>query len=338
MKLVIFPAVEEERFRRIARAVTGEVVNAAGEEEALCAIDEADAFFGKISPRLLDVARRLRWIQSPTASLEHFIFPELVRHPSTLTNMRGIFSDVITDHVIGYILSFARNLHIYARRQAEHRWEPVGGEAARAGFESGPGRVSALDLATIHLPGKALGIVGFGSIGREVGRRAVAFGLEVLATDPRARELSERRQTAGEPEEVWPPGRLEELLGASDFVCIAAPHTPETYKLFRRPQFRRMKASAYLINIGRGVIVDLADLVSALEANEIAGAALDVFEEEPLPADHPLWAMENVIITPHVAGCSPVLAERHLGVLLENIERFQAGRPLLNVVGKERWY
>jgi phosphoglycerate dehydrogenase-like enzyme len=121
-------------------------------------------------------------------------------------------------------------------------------------------------------------------------------------------------------------------------VVIAAPHTPETYKLFRRPQLQRMKRSAYLINIGRGAIVDLADLTAALQVGEIAGAGLDVFETEPLPAEHPLWAMENVILTPHVAGYSPRIAERHLGVLLENIRRFRTGEPLLNVVNKATWF
>ena len=125
----------------------------------------------------------------------------------------------------------------------------------------------------------------------------------------------------------------------SDYVVIAAPHTPQTAKLFRRPQFQQMKRDAYLINIGRGAIVDLADLTAALEAKEIAGAALDVFETEPLPATHPLWKMpERVILTPHVAGYSPRIAERHLAVLLNNIGRFVLGDSLRNVAEKDKWY
>jgi phosphoglycerate dehydrogenase-like enzyme len=156
--------------------------------------------------------------------------------------------------------------------------------------------------------------------------------MRVVAVDP---------ATAAPPPGVaalWRPDRLDDLLATSDFVVIAAPHTPETYKLFRRGQFRRMKRTAYLINIGRGVIVDLADLTAALRAGEIAGAGLDVFETEPLPPDHPLWRMENVIITPHVAGASPRIAERHLEVLLDNIVRFRAGEPLRNVASKTAWY
>jgi phosphoglycerate dehydrogenase-like enzyme len=121
-------------------------------------------------------------------------------------------------------------------------------------------------------------------------------------------------------------------------VVIAAPHTPRTEKLFRRAQFAKMKRSAYLINVGRGVIVDLTDLTAALDAREIAGAALDVCEVEPLPPDHPLWQRENVILTPHVAAASTRIAERHLAILLENVRRFAAGEPLLNVVDKRRWF
>jgi phosphoglycerate dehydrogenase-like enzyme len=156
--------------------------------------------------------------------------------------------------------------------------------------------------------------------------------MRVLAVDPVQTQAPEGVA------QLWRPERLPELLASSDFVVIAAPHTPETYKLFRRAQLRQMKRTAYLINIGRGAIVDLADLTAALDAGEIAGAGLDVFEVEPLPADHPLWQMENVILTPHIAGYSPRIAERHLGVLLENLRRFQRGEPLLNVVDKARWF
>jgi phosphoglycerate dehydrogenase-like enzyme len=315
----------------VAAAAGMQIVNAADEAEAASAIEDADAFFGKITPALLRRAPRLRWIQSPTASLEHYIFPELVEHPCVLTNMRGLFSDVIADQVLGYVLCFARNLHRYLRNQLAARWEPVGGEAERVSFAAGPGVVTAIDRAHLHLADAALGIVGLGHIGAEIARRALAFGMRIIAVDP-------MRTTA--PEGVaalWKPERLMDLLAESDFVAIAAPHTPQTVKLFRRPQFQRMKRTAYLINIGRGAIVDLADLIAALQAGEIAGAALDVFETEPLPGDHPLWKMDNVILTPHVAGYSPRIAERHLGVLLENIARFQKGEPLKNVVNKALW-
>ena len=332
MKLVIHPAVDAERFKKIAASAGEmEVVNAADAPEALAQIADADAFFGKITPELLRAAQRLRWVQSPTASLEHYVFPELIEHPCVLTNMRGLFNDVIADHVFGFILCFARNLHRYIRNQVDCRWQPVGGET-NPDFVTGASVVTGRDLAHLHLADATLGIVGLGSIGGEIARRGVAFGMEVIAVDP--------AQAQGPPgvAAVWRPDRLPDLLAQSDFVVIAAPHTPQTAKMFRREQFRQMKRTAYLINIGRGAIVDLADLTAALQSREIAGAGLDVFEIEPLPSDHPLWRMENVIITPHVAGHSPRVPERHLAVLLDNVGRFVRGEPLRNVVNKALWF
>ena len=333
MKLVIHPPVELDRLNKIvAASPTLSVVNATSDALALCEVPDADAFFGKLTQPLLAASRKLRWVQSPTASLEHYIFPELVAHPCVLTNMRGLFSDVIADHVFGYIICFARHIHHYIRNQIAKRWEPVGGDANRSTFAAGPGTVNAIDRAHIHLADATLGIVGLGQIGSEIARRGLAFGMRVLAVDPVQTEAPVGVAA------LWKLDRLTDLLGQCDFVVVAAPHTPQTVKMFRRAQFQQMKPSSFFINIGRGATVELADLAAALQAGEIAGAGLDVFETEPLPADHPLWRMENVIITPHVAGYSPRIAERHLAVLLENIGRFVRGEPLKNVVNKERWF
>jgi phosphoglycerate dehydrogenase-like enzyme len=334
MKLIIHPPVEPERLDRItAAAGLMAVVNADDEEHALRHMPDAVAFFGKITPRLLAAAPKLRWVQAPTASLEHYLFPELVAHPCVLTNMRGLFSDVIADQVMGYVVCLARNLHVYVLQAAAGRWAPVGGEAARVDLASGPGTVGAIDRAHRHLADATLGVVGLGAIGREVARRAAAFGMRVIAIDPRPTDR---------PPEVaalWPVEGLPQLLGQSDYVVIAAPHTPQSAAMFRRPQFQQMRRDAYLINVGRGAIVVLDDLVAALEAGEIAGAALDVFEAEPLPPDHALWRMPGrVILTPHVAGYSPRIASRHLEALLDNVGRFVRGEPLRNVVDKEQWY
>ena len=328
MKIVIHPAVEDARLAKIREAAgTAAVVNAAGDEDALASIQDADGFLGKITPRLLAAAKRLRWIQSFTASLEHYVFPELVDHPCTLTNMRGLFSDVIADHVFGVILCFARNLHVYLRRQQEARWAPVGGGMDPQPFTTGPSAVTPVDRAHVHLSDATLGIVGMGHIGQEVAKRGRAFGMRVLGVDPRPADPA-----------AWPLERLDELLGASDYVVICAPHTPDTAGMFHRGRLRKMKRTAILINIGRGAIVPLADLVAALEAREIAGAGLDVFETEPLPPDHPLWKREDVILTPHIAAASVHIAERHLGALLENVRRFVRGEPVLNVVDKAQWF
>ncbi len=333
MKLVIHPPVEAERLGKIvAAAGSMAVVNAADEQQAVAEMPDADAFFGKLTPPMLAAAKRLRWVQSPTASLEHYLFPELIAHSCQLSNMRGLFSDLIADQVLGYILCLARNLHIYIRQQAEGRWAPVGGETTRFSFATGPGIMSGIDRAHMHPSDATVGIVGLGSIGSEIARRALAFRMRVLAVDPVQTEAPEG------VEALWPNEKLPRLLAESDFVVIAAPHTPDTEKLFRRPLFQQMKRTAYLINIGRGAIVDLADLTAVLQAREIAGAALDVYETEPLPSDHPLWKMPNVILTPHVAGFSPRLAERHLAVLLDNVGRFARGERPRNLVNKEKWF
>ncbi|GAB4136108.1 MAG: D-2-hydroxyacid dehydrogenase [Planctomycetaceae bacterium] len=332
-KLLMFPPVDDERLALIREAAgDADVVNATDAETALKEIVDAHGFFGKITPELLAVARKLRWVQSPTASLEHYLFPELIEHPCQLSNMRGLFYDVIADHVMAFVLSFARNLHRYLRRQMKSQWQPVGGEEARTTFAMGPAYVSSIDREHRHLSDCTMGVVGVGSIGSEICRRASAFGMKILGVDPVCRTVP------GVVETVWETSRLPDLLAESDFVVIAAPHTPETFKLFRKEQFQLMKTSAILINIGRGVIVDLADLTDALQSGEIAGAGLDVFEIEPLPEDHPLWQMENVLITPHVAAASPRISERHTQTLLENVRRFVRNEPPVTLVDKHRWF
>lgn len=335
-KLVIHPAIEDARLAAI-RAVANEarrpliLCNASDSGEVKEAMADADAFFGKLTPELLARAPRLRWIQAPTASLEHYLFPELIEHPAVLTNMRGLYSDVIADHVMGMVVALARHFPRYWANQQEGRWEPVGGEEARVGFDVGPGVTNAIDRAHPHLGDLTLGIVGLGEIGREVARRARAFSMRIVALDPVARE-------AEGVETISPPSTLNQFLPACDFVVVCAPHTPATVRMFRKEQFARMKLGAYFINVGRGALVDTPDLIAALQQGLIAGAGLDVVDPEPVPPDHPLWRLPNVLITPHVAGYSPRIAARHAGVLFDNVRRFLLGEPLRNVVRKVEWY
>ncbi len=335
MKIVIHPAVEPERLAALqAEAPGADWVNAADAQTALDAMPGADAFLGKITPEMLARADRLRWIQAFTVSLEHYMFPELIAHPCTLTNMRGLFGDVIADQVMGYVICFARNLHIYIRNQVHRKWEPIGGESARVGNAAGPGTVNAMDRSTIFLPGATMGIVGLGAIGAEIARRALAFGMTVRAVD----RYPDRTRPPEGVDAVWGLDRLPELLAWSDFAVIAAPHTPETERLFDAKVLAHLRPTSYLINIGRGAIVVLDDLVAALRAGHLAGAALDVFEVEPLPSEHPLWDFPNVILTPHTAGYSTAIAPRHLATLRENVGRFARGEPLLNQVDKTLWF
>jgi phosphoglycerate dehydrogenase-like enzyme len=335
MRLVIYPAVETARLARLQAVAPGaEWVNATAESEALPAMAGADALLGKITPALLAASDSLRWVQSFTASLEHYMFPALIAHSCTLTNARGLFGDVIADQVLGYVLCFARNLHIYIRNQVERRWAACGGESARVSNTAGPGVVNAMDRATLFLPDCRMGIVGFGGIGAEIARRALAFGMRVRGVD----RFPERVDVPDGVEAVGGLGDLPVLLGECDFVVIAAPHTPETERLFDTAILAHMRPSSYLINVGRGAIVVLDDLVAALREGRIAGAALDVFETEPLPPEHPLWEFPQVILTPHTAGYAPVIAERHLALLCDNVGRFVRGEPLRNIVHKRLWF
>ena len=299
------------RLKALAGDVTYET--ASTEDEAIKHVADADAFFGTITPRILAAAQHLQWIQTPMAGLESYFFPALVEHPVIVTNMRGIFSDTIPDHVTAYILCFARGLHTAIRHQLQRTWAPR-------------------DHSVVHLPASTLGIVGLGGIGYGVAQRAAPHGLRIIAIDPR------RQDKPPEVAELWRPDRLDDLLSQADFVAVCAPETPETRGLFDAAKFARMQPTAYFINVGRGRVVQLDPLVAALQQQQIAGAALDVFEQEPLPADHPLWGMDNVIITPHMAGRAAHEEDRRLDVLAENIKRFVAGQPLHNVVDKAGGY
>ena len=312
MKFLIYPAVDESELRAI-QSVSSDVSiqNVENEDQALEIIPEVDAMYGRITPELLARANKLRWIQTPMAGLEHYMFPALAESDVTLSNMQGIYSDNIADHVMGYILMFARGFHIFLRQQLKRNW--------------------AKDVPVLHLADTTLGVIGLGGIGTAVAKRGAAAEMRVIATNAVEVEKPDFVDA------LWGIDQLDDLLAEADFVVSCVPHTPETFKLINTDQFKQMKTTGYLINISRGVVVDLAALTAALEAGEIAGAGLDVFETEPLPADHPLWGMENVIITPHTAGVGPYTRERRIDVVTANLQRFVAGEPVCNIVDKNRW-
>jgi phosphoglycerate dehydrogenase-like enzyme len=303
--------------RRLAEAAPElEIIAPETMEGAEQAIGHAEGAFGRIPPVLLARADKLRWLQAPQiAPAAGYYYRELIEHPVVVTNMRGMFNDHIGAHVMAFVLAFARGLHVYLPQQLRRDW-----------------RKMPRDTGIVHLPEATALIVGVGGIGTEVARLASAFGMHVIGVDERA--------------PVPPPGvaelhrgaALDELLPRADFVILTVPHTPETEGFMNRARFQRMKKGAFFINIGRGMTTRLDDLVAALEAGEIAGAALDVFEQEPLPADHRLWTMPGVLITPHTAGYGPYLDERRYQILADNCRRFLAGQELANLVDKSRWF
>jgi phosphoglycerate dehydrogenase-like enzyme len=292
------------------------VVVAETAAEAARLVGEADAAFGTLAPELLREAKRLRWLQAPQAAPPAgYYSPELVAHPVAVTNFREIYNDHIAAHIMAFVLAFARDLHRYLPLQRERRWQPA-----------------ALDTGVVHLPEATTLIVGVGGIGAETARLAAAFGMRVLGVDAR------RKDSPPGVAELHPAEALDDLLPRADFVILTVPHTPATEGFMHRARFARMKRGSFFINIGRGKTTRLDDLVAALRAGEIAGAGLDVFEEEPLPADHPLWTMPGVLITPHTAGYGPYLDERRFEILLDNCRRFLGDRPLRNLVDKANWF
>ena len=292
------------------------VVVAENPNEAARVIGAAEAAFGTMPPALLGRAVRLRWLQAPQAAPPAgYYSPELIAHPVVVTNFREIYNDHIGAHIMAFVLAFARGLHHYLPQQLGREWGPL-----------------PLDTGVLHLPEAAALIVGVGGIGAEAARLAAAFGLRVIGVDAR------RREAPPGVAELHGPDALDSLLPRADFVILTVPHTPATEGFMDRARFQRMKRAAFFINIGRGMTTRLDDLVAALRAGEIAGAGLDVFEQEPLPADHPLWTMPGVLITPHTAGYGPYLDERRFQILLDNCRRFLAAQPLRNVVDKSSWF
>jgi phosphoglycerate dehydrogenase-like enzyme len=302
---------------RVAAAVPAlDVVVAETEAEAAHALERAEAAFGTLPPALVRAAGKLRWLQAPQAAPPAgYYTPELIAHPAVVTNFRDIYNDHIAAHIMAFVLAFARGLHYYIPRQLQREW-----------------RREALDTGVVHLPEATALIVGVGGIGAETARLAAAFGLHVMGVDAR------RRDAPPGVLKLDGPDALDSLLPLADFVILTVPHTPDTEGFMHRRRFQRMKRTAFFINIGRGMTTRLDDLVAALRAGEIAGAGLDVFEQEPLPADHPLWTLPNVLITPHSAGFGPYLDERRLEILVDNARRFVAGESLRNVVDKTSWF
>jgi phosphoglycerate dehydrogenase-like enzyme len=303
--------------RRLQSSVPGmNMVVAEDWDTAESAIVAADAAFGTLPPEFLAKAKNLRWLQAPQAAPPAgYYYPELIAHPLTVTNFREIFNDHIGAHILAFVLAFARGLHVYIPQQIRRVWAKP-----------------PEDQGVVELPGSTALIVGLGGIGAEAARLLAAFGVQVVAVDA-------RRTDKPEPvAELHPADQLDALLPRADFVILTVPHTPATEGFFNAARFRLMKPSAFFINIGRGMTTKLDDLVAALNAGEIAGAALDVYEQEPLPADDPLWGMPNVLLTPHVAGYGPHLNERRFQIIQDNCNAFASGRPLRNVVDKAAWF
>lgn len=282
---------------------------AAPEAEAVCLVFGGRGLLEPVFER----APRLRWVHTGWAGLDGTLFPGLVESPVVMTNSRGVFSASLGEFAMLGVLFFAKDLRRMLGSQAAARWEPYEVEEAR---------------------GRTLGIVGYGDIGRAVASRARGLGMRVLALrrDPAA--------SKGDPfvDEVMSEERRLELVGRCDYVVLALPGTPETRGLFGAAEIGAMKPHAVLVNVGRGSTVDEPALLDALETRRIRGAALDVFAEEPLPAPHAFWRLDNVLVSPHTADRTATWRDEAMQLFLENLGRFRRGEPLANVVDKRRGY
>lgn len=270
-----------------------------------------------LTPEFLASAPNFVWAQSRSAGVDRYMgLAGIVENDAVvLTNMRAAHGPTIADHSFAMLLTLTRNLRAFEEAQREGQW-----------------RRDAPGPSPIALEGRTMLIVGFGGIGSEIGRRAHGFGMRVIAT---------RRSDDPGPDWVTRMGRPTELMAMlpeADVVAVCVPLTPETEGLFDEAAFAAMKPGAYLINIARGRVVDTDAMLASLRSGRLAGACLDVTDPEPLPAGHPLWREPNAIITPHIAGDADLTRDRAFALFRENIRRFDAGEPLLNVVDKVAGY
>jgi len=326
------PEAEVERLRVEFPEHT--FVRADDDEETLAAIGGADvAFSSRITPAHLAAAPRLGWVHSPAAGVGAMLFPEMVSAPVVMTNSRGNSSRTIAEHVIMVTLALLRSLPLAWRRQAERVW------AQNEFNESG--------LVRTVRDARVL-IAGLGSIGSETARLFTALGATVTGIRRRAgsdpgsdlfflcSQRIEKRDLT--PVHIVPPAAMMDELPQADVVVVAAPQTAETWHLLGDREFAAMKEDAVLVNVSRGKLVDEKALVRALETGRLRGAALDVFEHEPLDPASPLWSRPDVLITPHVSGFHADHWPEATRLFAENLRRFAAGTPLINQVDKQAGY
>jgi phosphoglycerate dehydrogenase-like enzyme len=314
------PSEHVNRLRAEFPGVTFHSPRTQAESDAL--LPEVDVVLGwAVRDENFATARRLRWIQVTAAGVGSLLFPELIASDVIVTNGRGLHAVAMAEHTLGVMLMFVRKLHLARDAQLGRSWiqETLWSETPPFG----------------QLLGTTMGLVGLGSIGSAIAARARALGVRVVAV---------RRHPAPAPADPapadaqWGVDRLDELVALADWLVLVPPLTAETRGLLDARRVALLKPGAIVINLGRGALVDERALASALGRGEIAGAALDVFEHEPLDAASPLWSLPNVIVTPHVSGFGPHYWERGVELFRRNLGAWLDGRPLENIVDKQAGY
>ena len=280
-------------------------------------IVDADAFIGSIRPEHIRAGKNLKWVQVMSAGVEGVLHrsggSDLRDSQIILTNNQIVQGPEIADHAMAMLLTLSRGIHTFLMHRQQELWQ-------------------ARPYSGIELNGRQALVIGVGGIGTQIAIRAHAFGMDVTGVDPEDVPMMPFLKR------VVKPDQLDEVLPSADVVFIAAPWTAASHKMIGPSQFERMKQGSYFIAVSRGGLYDLNGLVKALDSKRLAGAGVDVTDPEPLPKGHPLWKFENAIITPHIAGRSDKDRARMVGTIRENIQRFVAGKPLINVVDKQKGY
>jgi phosphoglycerate dehydrogenase-like enzyme len=311
--------IPADHVRRFRREFPGHAfLHASNETETRQLIPEADVMFSsEIDRQQFALASRLKWIHSPAAGVGGMLFPEMVASPVVITNSRGVSAATMAEHTLAVTLALFRNLPLAVVRQREHVW-------AQDEISTQGNRM----IAGAHVL-----VVGLGAIGAAIATRMAGLGARVSGI---------RRRDGGPSVEgvstIAATDQLSTMLSHADIVVVSAPHTSETQKLIGTAELAAMKPGAVLVNVSRGRLVDEAALTSALQQGRLAGAALDVFEHEPLAEDSPLWDLPNVLITPHTSGFRPDHWDVMTELFAENLRRYDSGQPLLNIVDKQAGY
>jgi phosphoglycerate dehydrogenase-like enzyme len=280
-------------------------------------IEDATVYVGWLNREVFLAAEELEWVQSPSSGINYYLaIPEFVESDVLLTSARGTHGACLAESVFAMIFAFTRQIKDFVLDQQERQWREYGSRGAMC-----------------ELTGSTMGIIGFGTVGRAVAKRAQAFDMSIMAVDMFPEEKPDYVQA------LWGTDRLDDLLKASDYVVVTVPYTKETEGMIGAEEIDNMRDGAMLVGISRGKIIDEEALVEALEEERLSAAALDVFAEEPLPEDSPLWDVDNLLITPHAAGGTQYEGERVIEILKENMRRFAEGDlPLRNQIDKEQGF
>jgi len=294
-----------------------EFAHCAKREDTIEMIGDADIYVGWLNREVFLAAKKLKWVQSPSSGINYYLaIPEFVESDVLLTSARGTHGACLAESALAMILAFTRGIRAAILKQQTHEWA-----------------LREIRPSLVELTKSTLGIIGFGTVGRELARKAQVFDMQIIAVDLYPQNKPEYVK------ELWGLDRLDDLLRTADYVVVTVPYTPETENMLGEREIGLMKEGAFLVGISRGKIINEQALAQALRNGPLRGAALDVFAQEPLPSDSELWDIDNLLITPHIAGGTQFERDHILEIFDENLGRFLRGEfPLRNQIDKRRGF